>query len=136
MTRVAVSLLLFGALLVGCKRKEPPQPAAVAPPLAATDGASTEAPAPAQIAPPPSAAPARSKKPAANQARIANVRGLNGPVHPFMTQQLRIFVQQHGRLPENFTEFTSSRMDSVPRVQEGFRWAVDETTLEVKLVRE
>lgn len=56
-------------------------------------------------------------------------------VHGFMTQQLRIFVQQKGRLPQNFAEFASARMDSVPRPPEGFHWAIDERTVEVKLVR-
>src|SRR5205085_3146155 len=49
---------------------------------------------------------------------------LAGAVHAFMTAQLRVFVREKGRLPENFTEFTSTRMDSVPRAPDGFRWDI------------
>jgi hypothetical protein len=52
-----------------------------------------------------------------------------------MTTQLRIFIQTNGRMPKDFTEFASARMDSVQRLPEGFKWAIDETTQEVKVVR-
>src|SRR5690349_12222878 len=44
-------------------------------------------------APPQKAAAATAKKPGANQPRGIG-SGLVGPVHDFMTQQLRLFVQQ------------------------------------------
>ncbi len=88
-------------------------------------------PAPAQSAAarssnPPKTAPA--PLPQASQPLV-------GAVHGFMTTQLRIFIKQHGRLPKDFTEFASARMDSVPRPPEGLKYAIDEATQEVKLVR-
>lgn len=83
-------------------------------------------------APPPgdgAARPAAAKPPANQNEQLV------GMVHGFMTQQLRIFVNQKGRLPQNFAEFANTRMDSVPRPPDGFHWAIDERTIEVKLVR-
>jgi hypothetical protein len=53
-----------------------------------------------------------------------------------MTEQLRIFVQEHGRLPTDFAEFIRARLDSVPRVPQGMKWAIDPATQEVKLVKQ
>jgi hypothetical protein len=36
-----------------------------------------------------------------------------GEVNPFMSGQLRIFVQQKGRMPVSFTEFANMRLDSI-----------------------
>jgi hypothetical protein len=36
-----------------------------------------------------------------------------GEVNPFMSGQLRIFVQQKGRMPVSFTEFANTRLDSI-----------------------
>ena len=60
---------------------------------------------------------------------------LEGPADPGMTEQLRIFVQEHGRLPTDFAEFIRARLDSVPRVPQGMKWAIDPATQEVKLVK-
>ena len=57
---------------------------------------------------------------------------INGEVNPFLTQQLRIFVQQKGRLPSSFNELASTRLDSIPRPPAGKKWAIDGSTLEVK----
>ncbi len=51
-----------------------------------------------------------------------------------MTSQLRLFIQEKGRLPQDFAEFARARMDSVPRTPMGSHWAIDRTTQEVKLV--
>jgi len=59
---------------------------------------------------------------------------LGGEVDPFMTSQLRIFIEQKGRLPANFTELANTRLDSVPRTRPGTMWAIDPVTQEVKLV--
>jgi hypothetical protein len=61
---------------------------------------------------------------------------LAGAVHGFMTQQLHIFIQQQGRLPETFLEFASARMDSVPAAPPGFKYDIDRQTIQVKLVRQ
>lgn len=130
-----VNLLSAFFLLVGCsKHGAPTSKTEEKPTTAQTPAADNSQPAPAATAPR-SASAATNKKPGANQPKGIG-SGLVGPVHDFMTQQLRLFVQQKGRMPENFTEFTSARMDSVPRPPPGFRWAIDDRTLEVKLVRD
>ncbi len=59
---------------------------------------------------------------------------LTGEVHPFMTSQLRSFIEQSGRAPTNFTELARTRLDLVPRAPPGMTWVIDYTTKEVKLV--
>ena len=75
---------------------------------------------------------------AANQARPPKTdsatQPLAGPVHPFMTSQLRRFIAENGRLPKDFSEFSRAKMDSVPRLPPGFKFAIDPVTQEVKLV--
>ncbi len=61
---------------------------------------------------------------------------LEGQVDPFLTQQLRAFVQQKGRLPADFRELARTSLDSVPRAPAGMKWAIDPTTQEVKAVRQ
>jgi hypothetical protein len=61
---------------------------------------------------------------------------LTGAVHGFMTQQLHIFIQQQGRMPETFLEFANARMDSVPAAPPGFRYDIDRQTIQVKLLRQ
>ena len=56
-------------------------------------------------------------------------------VHDFMTAQLRKFIAENGRLPNTFSEFAQSKMDTVPRAPAGLKFAIDETTQEVKLVK-
>ena len=74
-----------------------------------------------------------------NEATIATPneppQPLDGPADPGMTEQLRIFIQERGRLPTDFGEFSRARLDSVPRVPQGMRWVIDPTTQEVKLVK-
>ena len=114
---VVASAVLQCLVLVACGKKAGSQAKAGTNTPPAESPASTE-PQPAQAANPQPSAP------------------LAGAGHGFMTQQLRVFVQQKGRMPETFGEFSSARMDSVPRPPDGFRWAIDAATVEVKLVRQ
>jgi hypothetical protein len=125
-------LLILSAALMssGCGRKKSQDSPEAAPTNAAP--AAEAQPVPGSI-PPPAATPDPGANPPPAQA--AGEQQLVGAVHGFMTQQLRLFVQQKGRLPQDFAEFASARMDSVPRPPEGFRWAVDNSTVQVKLVR-
>lgn len=60
---------------------------------------------------------------------------LDGIVEPSMTSQLRIFIQEVGRAPTNFTELAHTRLDLVPRTPPGMAWAIDPATQEVKLIK-
>ncbi len=55
-----------------------------------------------------------------------------GEVNQFMTQQLRIFIQQKGRMPVNFAEFAHTRLDGVPGAPNGMKWVIDSATQQVK----
>src|SRR5260370_34887415 len=59
---------------------------------------------------------------------------VEGDVNPFLTDQLRIFVQQQGRLPRTFTEFVRARLDSTPRPPAGKMWAIDSGSSRIKPV--
>jgi hypothetical protein len=61
-------------------------------------------------------------------------QAIAGVVDPNLTVQLRLFVQQKGRLPDSFAEFAGARLDSVPRLQPGLVFAIDAATHEVKIV--
>jgi hypothetical protein len=125
----ALPLLLICSLaLAGCGKKRPPVQA-VTPDTTQAEPAQEAAPtgpAPAE-APPPPPAPAAP-------AQANTVQSVNGVVVPFLTAQLRAFIQEKGRLPETFGEFAGSRLDSVPRLQQGLTFVIDPATQEVKIV--
>ncbi len=60
----------------------------------------------------------------------------DGQVDPFLTQQLRAFVRQKGRLPADFGELARTSLDSRPRAPAGMKWVIDPTTQEVKAVKQ
>ena len=128
MKHVWAMIAMVVCLSVGCGKSKPPAPK--------TAAETTASPAETTPSPQPSQAPAPRQSSAPPPSQPAGPSGaLVGPVHPFMTQQLQIFVQQRGRMPNSFAEFIQTRMDSVPRAPDGFQFAIDQTTMEVKLVR-
>ena len=112
-TCLALGLVLT---LPGCARKKAPTPAA--------DSSPDTFPA----------APAAKRASRPTEAK-ANVDQNVGVVDAAMTKQLRIFLREAGRMPENFSELANARMDSVPRAPEGMKWVIDPVTVEVKLAR-
>src|SRR6267142_1508465 len=121
-----IYLAAFAFVLLGCHKKEA---AGSAPPAAPQDStASTGAPAqPGKPLPPP---PLSVTANADNTPR----QGVVGEVDPFLTEQLRSFAKQKGRLPQSFFEFTSSSLDSIPRPPAGKKWVIDASDLQVKAV--
>lgn len=83
--------------------------------------------------PAPTAATPTNETSAASAAAAAP---LDGKVDPFLTKQLRAFVQQKGRLPTDFGELARTTLDSRPRTPAGMTWVIDPTTQEVKAVRQ
>jgi len=81
-------------------------------------------------------APKGSAPAAANGDQANPAQPLEGVVDTFLTSQLKIFVQEKGRLPETFAEFAGARLDSVPRLAKGLRFAIDPATQEVKIVKQ
>lgn len=111
------TILLAVAVLVlsGC-RKQPESPS----------GTAGQKPGDAPAAPPPKYVSANAQNvPAENVA---------GEVNPFLTEQLRIFIREKGRMPESFAELARARLDSVPRAPEGKKWVIDTASKEVKAV--
>lgn len=60
---------------------------------------------------------------------------IEGMVHPFMTEQLHIFIREQGRMPASYQEFATTRMDSPPLPPEGMEFVVDAATRQVKVVK-
>ena len=136
-------VLLAVVISTGCSKKEAAAPAEAG--AAQAEGGTAAAPAQ------PANAPAQmstkdaqkalwgdkksnSKQPAAAPTVIN--QPIQGEVHAFMTSQLRVFLQQKGRMPNDFSEFTSARMDSVPFPPPGKRYVIDAQTVTVKIVKQ
>jgi hypothetical protein len=79
---------------------------------------------------------AATAAPATNATTTAAAQPLEGQVDPFLTQQLRVFIQQQGRLPADFAELARTRLDSRPRPPAGTQWVIDSATREVKAVKQ
>jgi hypothetical protein len=107
-------LTVVALTMAGCGRKVDSSTPTQTP---AAAGAAVETPAPRYVT------AVAENKPAAYAA---------GEVNAFLTEQLRIFVQQKQRLPADFAELARVRLDSVPRPPEGRKWVIDTTTREVK----
>ena len=133
------SILITGLATAACAKKKSTAPEAAAPSTAVENVAAPDSSAePAANEPAPirrRAAPA-TPVPQAAPAQASGVdEALVGAVHTFMTAQLKKFIEEKGRIPKDFSEFASSRMDSVPRPPAGMKFVIDETTQEVKVVR-
>jgi len=80
--------------------------------------------------------PTSPRQPVQVQSEASDAsKALEGEVHPLMTYQLHVFVEQKGRLPTDFAELARTRLDAVPRTPPGMTWAIDRVTQEVKLVK-
>jgi hypothetical protein len=114
--------------LVGCSKEEASSPGAnpAAPASAAKPAQSGSASGPAAAQPAPKFITAHAQnEPAQNVA---------GEVHPFLTEQLQIFVQQKGRMPQSFAELAGVRLDSIPSAPPGKKWVIDTASAQVKAV--
>jgi type IV secretory pathway VirB10-like protein len=136
---LVAAILITGLVTVACGKKRSTAPEAAAPSTAVENVAAPDSSAePAANEPAPirrRATPA-TPVPKAAPAQASSVdEALVGAVHTFMTAQLKKFIEEKGRIPKDFSEFASSRMDSVPRPPAGMKFVIDETTQEVKVVR-
>src|SRR6266487_179954 len=111
------ALVAVAALAIfGCGKKP-------APPVTGTPTSGEAAPG---ALPPP---PPKYVTAAAQNAPAENVAG---EVNAFLTEQLRIFIREKGRMPESFAELARTRLDSIPRPPAGKKWVIDNATKEVK----
>ena len=60
---------------------------------------------------------------------------INGAIHGRLTFQLRLFAQKTGRMPQSFSEFISTTMDSAPLAPEGMKFILDPADQTVKVVK-
>ena len=60
---------------------------------------------------------------------------INGAIHAQLTVQLRMYIEKNGRMPQTFSEFANSAMDSVPLAPEGMKFAIDPVDRTVKVVK-
>src|SRR2546421_13057636 len=129
---------LCACVLCGCSKKETPsaqptpeQAAQIEADYLPTRENSAQPTTAAASSPP--AAPARPV--AAQQIDRPVQERLNGAVHAKLTVQLRMYIEKNGRMPETFSEFSNSAMDSVPLAPEGMKFAIDPTDRTVKAVK-
>ena len=124
-----LACLLMALLATGCHKSDAPAGQQTAP---VADTTPTPAPDSSGVAPaPPSPAPNPNVTARTENAVQANV---TGEVNEFLTQQLRIFIQQQGRLPQSFAEFARARLDNVPKPPPGTKWVIDSTSQQVEAV--
>jgi hypothetical protein len=122
----SLTLLLF----LGCHKKQAAADAGTNPEGSSTAASADQAqgqPVSNKPLPPP-------PPPVAANANNAVQAGVNGQVDPFLTTQLRIFMNQTGRLPQSFAELASRRLDSMPVPPQGTKWVIDSSDSQVKAV--
>ena|SRR5207248_5611360 len=88
----------------------------------------------------PPASPAANPSPVqrtayAPQAAKPIQERLQGAIHARLTIQLRMFIEKNGRLPESFSEFANSAMDSAPLAPDGMKFVIDPVDRTVKAVK-
>ncbi|HEY5914255.1 MAG TPA: hypothetical protein VJA21_27010 [Verrucomicrobiae bacterium] len=115
--------LVVGIAWVGCHKKGESAPG----PAAANATNSVDGVAPPEPPQPPSREVLAR---ADDKARETVV----GEVDPFLTAQLRAFIEEKKRMPASFSELARARLDSVPRPPAGKKWAIDNDSLEIKAV--
>src|SRR5256885_15746841 len=88
-------------------------------------------------APPSMAASPSPGQPRPNLAQPARPiqERINGAIHAQLTVQLRMYIEKNGRMPQSFSEFANSAMDSVPSVPEGMKFVIDPVDKAVKVVK-
>ncbi len=125
----SLALLVFS----GCHKKQPATTATDTNQNAETAGtAATTSDQPQAQATPTKPLPP-SPTVAANAENSVQA-GVNGQADAFLTSQLRIFINQKGRLPQSFTEFARLRLDSMPTPPAGTKWVIDSADSQVKAV--
>ncbi|HXU78482.1 MAG TPA: hypothetical protein VN794_18045 [Methylomirabilota bacterium] len=129
-------IALLACALIGCHKQETPAPNPAQAPVTPEAPASAQSvPQAAPQGPPPGARPLPAPPPVV-AARADNYvrQNIDGQVDPFLSEQLRTFIDQKKRFPESFAEFAMTRLDSIPRPPEGKRWVIDAASLQVKAV--
>jgi len=81
-----------------------------------------------------SAAPGQPRPGVAQPVQPIQER-INGAIHAQLTVQLRMYVEKNGRMPQTFSEFANSSMDTVPLAPEGMKFAIDPVDRTVKIVK-
>ena len=117
---------------ISCGKKEPATPPAPESAAQPADSDNTDALPARTVGETAASGTPAARNPATPESETAV---LEGAIHPFMTSQLRRFIQEKGRLPESFGEFAAGRMDSVPRPPPGMEYVIDANAQAVKVVR-
>jgi hypothetical protein len=129
--RTAILVAGLGLVLGGCHKQPAAPPHADKAPVTAEPGSVSAQPA----APKPGVTPPPAPRFITANAENAPAQNVAGDVNPFLTKQLKIFIQQKGRMPQSFAELAAVRLDSIPRAPEGRKWVIDTATVQVKAVK-
>jgi hypothetical protein len=119
--------ILIALFVAGCQKSDAPPQQQPAPAADASPAPAPDSPNPAGLPPPPPPNPNVTAR--AENSVQANV---GGQPDEFLTQQLRVFIQEKGRLPQTFAEFARARLDNVPKPPEGTKWVIDSATQQVE----
>jgi hypothetical protein len=91
----------------------------------------------AASATPPTAASPSPGQPRPNAAQPVQPiqERINGAIHAQLTVQLRMYIEKNGRMPQTFSEFANTAMDTVPLAPEGMKFVIDPVDKAVKVVK-
>jgi hypothetical protein len=90
----------------------------------------------ASASPPTAAVPSPGQpRPNAPRQVIPIQERINGAIHAQLTVQLRMYIEKNGRMPQTFSEFANTAMDSVPLAPEGMKFVIDPVDKAVKVVK-
>ena len=135
-----VALCVFA--LSGCGKKEAASPVQGSPQPTPEQAAQIESeyilPAnkAASATPPTAASPSPGQpRPKAVQPVQPIQERINGAIHAQLTLQLRMYIEKNGRMPQTFSEFANTAMDSVPLAPEGMKFVIDPVDKAVKVVK-
>ena len=132
-----ILLAVCASAFCGCGKKDAAS-SANAPPLTAEQTAQIEAQYVLPNQEPAAANPATPQPQTGQRLQPAQPpiqQRLNGAIHAQLTIQLRRFIEKNGRMPDTFTEFANSAMDSVPLAPDGMKYVIDPADRTVKAVK-
>ena len=142
MKQALIFVALLACALCGCGKKEAASSVESSPQPTPEQAAQIESeyilPAnKAASATPPTAASPSLRQPRPNVAQPVRPiqERINGAIHAQLTVQLRMYIEKNGRMPQTFSEFANTAMDSVPLAPEGMKFVIDPVDKAVKVVK-
>jgi hypothetical protein len=142
MKKLSLLVALCAFALSGCGKKEAASPVQGSPQPTPEQAAQIEseyilpASKAASATPPTGASPSPGQpRPNISQPVQPIQERINGAIHAQLTVQLRMYIEKNGRMPQTFSEFANTAMDSVPLAPEGMKFVIDPVDKAVKVAK-